>query len=124
MENELMENLVKCMVENKQKLSKLKEEAAFQDKLLVDYYHLIEFGKFPAHIKSGIIKEMESCLKTRRSIKNEIEKLEALQSAVRKYGFNIHHLPKQGKKTYKFKSDATLFKKYLKYLKAEFAYSI
>jgi hypothetical protein len=92
----------------------------YEENLLVDCYHLIEAGKFPAHVKSEIMKNLEVCLRRRRTLKFEIQKINTLNSQLREKGVSAKITSPVNAKYYRTRTSKDLFDKYSKYLEVKF----
>jgi len=89
-----IQQFITSLDEIKRVKNELSKKQSYYDTLLSEYYHLIENGKFPAHIKSKIIKGLENCLEERRTIKINLDAVMTLDARLRQKGLNITMMEK------------------------------
>ncbi|MEE0777058.1 MAG: hypothetical protein U0M15_08390 [Bacillota bacterium] len=99
-------------------MKRCKEEQSENDTILSEYYHLFECGKFPAHIRSKILKEMELFLHERRDNKDILYTLNSIHQKLMQNGMNakISKNLNSGKKAFKVHYLGNLFEEYSQYL--------
>jgi hypothetical protein len=62
------------------------DDIAYYDRAILDFRHLIEFGKFPANVLSKIHKRFSVCLKKRRELKDNLACLDSIEYRIKRFG--------------------------------------
>jgi hypothetical protein len=118
--NEIVNNHVSSLATLYKYKDQVFKDICYYGDIINDFYHLLEFGSFPAHIQSKIYKQFTQCLKERRRLKDTMWCLRAMEHKIKRYGFKAGlSKVRTGTLIYKPRVLVDVYTEYRKYIPPE-----